>query len=342
MTKPIKNILIFGIVFIFTLSLLDLFIKYTGTTQMLIYNYDKYLGRLFINNSEYMMTTEGFAMGTINEYGYIGPGYDMEKTPGKIRIALLGDSYIEGFQHFDRNHLRAVLERDLKQKYNIDVEVMNFGRFGYNLSDMYSFDKNLVSKFDPDITLFFISGEDLSDTTLRPLMPHTTLINDSIILNYTDPPAGRNPWYLDRIELSKVSPTVMMIRNCMTLAGKGETPFILFGKFGELFKKTPPKQETVANTISPITMRIFKELSRNSGNVIVYRDMIPLSLNLRDSIIKTGVNFISVTEPILTEEQNGKQLYFLDKNGNKGHWNIQAHELIGSYLANLISKHTFF
>lgn len=337
MIKIIKNTITFLPVFVITLIALDFFIRYAGISQVLIYSYERLLGRVFIENAEYTMTTEGFAMGNINEHGYIGPGYDEERTSGKLRIALIGDSYIEGFQHFDRNHLRAVMEKELKERYNIDSEVMNFGKFGYNLLDMYSNHKNFISRFDPDITLFFISAEDIGDTTSQSLMPHPFLSGDSLGIIYYDTPGRKRPWIPDRNALSMVSPTVMMIRNCMTLIGRGEAAGILFGKFSTLFNHTqkPPKeQETFP--LSPIGKKILETLAQDKGNIIVYREKEPLPDSEKNVITGTGIKLISLNS-LLGNEEN---IYFTDKDGNEGHWNIQGHLLIGKYLAGKINEFT--
>lgn len=337
MIKLFKNIILFAVFFTITLIALDFFIRYAGISQVLIYNYDRLMGRVFIENAEYTITTEGFAIGSINEYGYIGPGYPEKRTTDKLRIALIGDSYIEGFQHFDRNHLRGVMEKELKEKYDIDAEVMNFGKFGYNLLDMYSNQKNFVSRFDPDITLFFISAADIGDTTSQSLMPHPFLAGDSIDIMYYDTPVRKRPWIPDRNALSMISPTVMMIRNSMTLVGKGETGGILFGKFSLLFNNreyTPKEKET--RPLSQIGNKILQELAQDNGNIIVYREKQPLPDSEINAIKKTGLKFISLSSLL----GNQKGIYFTDKNGNEGHWNIHGHQLIGKFLAGEINEIT--
>ena len=339
MISVLKNTVLFLIIFTITLLALDLFIRYAGISQLLIYRYDSLDGRVFIENAEYTMTTEGFAMGTINDQGYIGPGYGEERTPGKLRIALLGDSYVEGFQHFDRNHFRAVMGRELSKKYGIDAEVMNFGKFGYNLLDMYSNHKNFVSRFDPDITLFFISSEDIGDTTTQSLMPNPFLIGDSLGIIYYNEPPRKRPWIPDRNALSMISPTVMMIRNCMTLIGKGETSGILFGKFSVLFNGSAPEQNDNRNDIkplSPIGKKILQELAQKKGNIVVYREKKSLPDSEINAITGTGIKFISLNSLL----GNRQDIFFTDKNGNEGHWNIHGHELIGKYLASEINAMT--
>jgi hypothetical protein len=336
MIRILKNTTLFTIIFVFTLTILDLFIRYAGISQPLIYRYDSLHGRVFIENSEYTMTTEGFAMGTINDYGYIGPGYEEERTPGKLRISLLGDSYVEGFQHFDRNHFRAVMERELSEKYGLEAEVLNFGRFGYNLLNNYTLSKSLVERFNPDITFIFLSAEDIWDTTIASGLPRPYLNNNEIEIELSTVPRGRA--LLNRNFLSMVSPTVMMVRNCMTLIGKGETSSILFGKFSGLFNSSAPVQNENKDEIkplSPIGKRILEMLAQKSGTVIVYRDHIPLPPEIEKSITGTGVTFISLPETLSRKDE---YLFFIDKTGNKGHWNIKAHQLIGQYLAGRIPE----
>ena len=59
------------------------------------------------------------------------------KSANVLRIALIGDSYIEGFQLFERHHFKTYLEQKLSQKLKKKVEVLNFGIGGADLRGMY-------------------------------------------------------------------------------------------------------------------------------------------------------------------------------------------------------------
>ena len=132
---------------------------YFRTTEISLPSFvvdDPVLGRTFRPNARAALLQEGFYMDRINEYGYLGPAYPPEKTKGSLRVALCGDSFVEAFQVFPQWNLRSVLEAELSKRLGRRVEVLNFGRSGQDLRTMYTYYKDLVSQFQPDITIFIV------------------------------------------------------------------------------------------------------------------------------------------------------------------------------------------
>ncbi len=78
--------------------------------------------------------------------------YFIEKTPGRLRIAVLGDSMIEGFQVGNYEHFSVLLQKLLGEK----VEVLNFAHSGYGTIHEYLAYVHKVRKFKPDIVLLAI------------------------------------------------------------------------------------------------------------------------------------------------------------------------------------------
>ncbi len=63
---------------------------------------------------------------TYNKYGFRGPNWAVQKNAGETRIAILGDSYIEGREVAFDELVTSVLER----RIGSGVQVMNFGISG--------------------------------------------------------------------------------------------------------------------------------------------------------------------------------------------------------------------
>lgn len=341
MMKTIKNIILFVITLGVMLVVLDLFIKYTGISQVTIFTYDNKLGRVFENNAEYNLLTEGFAMGNINSYGYIGPDYGEDKRDGVLRIALLGDSYIEGFQHFDRNHLRSVIENELKEKYGIDAEVMNFGKFGYDLGDMYVLDRNYVSKFKPDIVIYFLSNRDLTEQDDMQRSPYPYLERDSILIHYDPPPGEGLPWFLSINKMGMISPIVQMVRNSINLINAGQTPGILFGKFyNQVYTENRPADNILNenDSLTDLQKKIIEMLSREKGKIVVHRDRYDLNWNIKSVINTSGIEFIELNDTLNVLRENGFNPNYWKHSGKEGHWNLTAHKVIGEFLARKIAE----
>jgi hypothetical protein len=332
--KMIKNILIFCAVFLLSIAAIDLFVKYAAINPVSIYSYEPGVGRTFRSNIEYFYTTEGLSAGTTNEFGYLGAGYPPQKQEGVLRIALLGDSYIEGFQLFDRHHFRSILEKELNEKYGINAEVMNFGRSGFDLSDMYAYNVNFVSRFNPDIVLYFADNGDYVQKANEEGMPYPYLEKDSLkMFYYKDTGEGSMPWFLSLNKMSLVSPMVQIVRNCINLYKKGETAAIIFGKFYEPFSKQQELDYTPAPHPGEVQKKILEQLGRSHSNIIVNRDKQDISPVIKPELQRTGVSFIDLNNALYPLKNSGVNPYLWKYNKKEGHWNHQAHEVVGKFLA---------
>ena len=64
-----------------------------------------------------------------------------------VRIAVVGDSYVEAVQLFDKYNFMSVLQERLSQVTEASVEVLNFGRSGMDLRTMYIYDQELIRSY---------------------------------------------------------------------------------------------------------------------------------------------------------------------------------------------------
>ena len=114
--------------------------------------------------------------GTINRMGWRDVERTREKPPGTLRVAVIGDSFVEALQvELDSTFCR-IAERDLTERLGRPVEVMNFGRSGTTTSEQLLILESDVLPCDPDIvTLLFVPDNDIADiapaTALDPMRP---------------------------------------------------------------------------------------------------------------------------------------------------------------------------
>ncbi|MHC4872445.1 MAG: SGNH/GDSL hydrolase family protein [Planctomycetota bacterium] len=106
----------------------------------------------------------------INNEGWnSGYEYKRNKTPGIKRIAVIGDSFVEGFNVDYDERLGEVLQdnlNDVEQKY----EVYSFGFSGAPLSQYLNMSRYVREVFDPDIFVFLFIHNDF-DESLSDLRP---------------------------------------------------------------------------------------------------------------------------------------------------------------------------
>ena len=180
-----KFIFFFTFTFIFTLIVIELFMQNAGVGNLSISENDSLNGQALKKSTRLIKFNEGFYIGQTNKYGYYGPDYDTIKDKETLRIALIGDSYVEGHQVFDRNHFRFLLEKKLKDSLNRKVEVLNFGMSGFNLNDNYCYYNNFVKSFNPNLTLLFVSDEDLTSKSNNMRRPIARYENNELIIDYS-------------------------------------------------------------------------------------------------------------------------------------------------------------
>lgn len=100
---------------------------------------------------------------TTNNLGMRGAEASILKEPDKTRIALLGDSFIEGFGSNDSSTIQSMLTEQLGEQY----EVLNFGvSGGFGTIHELALYENFVTHFKPDyVFLFYLNYNDPYDNT---------------------------------------------------------------------------------------------------------------------------------------------------------------------------------
>lgn len=136
---------------------------------------DTELGWRFTPNRTYWYGDENDhpITGKINSYGWRDREWSVKKEAGTIRVAVIGDSFVEAFQVEDDSTFVALTERRLQVELGRGVELMNFGRSGMTQTEELLVLRKDVAPFSPDVVvLFFTPMNDIADVDRR------TAIND--------------------------------------------------------------------------------------------------------------------------------------------------------------------
>jgi len=121
-------------------------------------------------------TDEGHALVRVNRWGYRGSAWSQLKPEATLRIAVLGDSFVEAQQVAEWDTACEVLQRRLTQmlpsfargRYQgvKRVEVLNFGVDGYGTAQEFLTLTEDVWQFAPDVVvLAFFPGNDLRNNS---------------------------------------------------------------------------------------------------------------------------------------------------------------------------------
>jgi hypothetical protein len=125
---------------------------------------------------------------SINSAGWRGPEWPLRKAPGSLRIALVGDSYIEAFGVPLEQTAGEVIARRLSAMRHMPVEVLNFGEGGYGTAQEYLALRNDVWRYAPDLVLLGVTpGNDISDNSrvLKKIdyVPYFVFRGDSLVVD---------------------------------------------------------------------------------------------------------------------------------------------------------------
>lgn len=127
----------------------------------------------------------------INEDGFRGPRYALDKPPGVFRVLVLGDSLAFGFGVAESDTFVRQMETLLAARQ--PTQVLNFGVGGYNPYNEAELFADLGVQYRPDLVLVQFCINDLNDPTLH-FDAHTRLHLGAIPAEaYPDPsvrPAG--------------------------------------------------------------------------------------------------------------------------------------------------------
>jgi len=166
-------------------------LRILGVSHPLPYAPDEFCGTRLRPGFEGWWRKEGSAFVRINRFGFRHGDRQPAKPPGTLRVAVLGDSYIEAFQVSDDETFCAALEQELGGCPAVGgrpVEVLNFGVSGYGTAQELLMLKHHAKTYSPDIVvLVFFAGNDVRNNSqeLEPykVRPFFRLEDESLTLD---------------------------------------------------------------------------------------------------------------------------------------------------------------
>jgi hypothetical protein len=161
-------LIVFGVAL--ALGVLDIAIRIVNRSYPYFYRYDAARGWALNPGAQGEYRREGRAFLRINHDGFRGPDYPRAKPPGVVRIAVLGDSYVEAMQVAEDKTFTAVIERTLSRSPVLRgkrVEALNFGIDGYGTAQELITLRDHVWAYQPDIVVLAIFlGNDIRNNSV--------------------------------------------------------------------------------------------------------------------------------------------------------------------------------
>jgi hypothetical protein len=95
----------------------------------------------------------------------------LAKSPSTLRIAVLGDSFVEALQVAEQEGVCSRLEWQFREQLGAPVEVLNFGCSGFSSITEYCLLSNCVTRFAPDMVVCLHHFSDMTEDWLLPPQP---------------------------------------------------------------------------------------------------------------------------------------------------------------------------
>lgn len=337
-----RQIAFFAVAFIATLFFAEFFIRSTHLGNVSSTEFYTDIGRGRRKNLDYIFFNEGFGIGTFNEFRYIGEPINPRRENGTVRIILLGDSFVESFQVFDRHYFGNIAENYLSNEFpETRFEILNFGRSGFDIGDMYAYHKLFASEFNPDYVLYMLSEDDLNLQYSDPLRPRTIKRNDSLQVSLDFDESE-----IQRFEKTKIftqyTCTLNMLNNCRKIVADTPVWSILLGKVYSWFN--PPKDkgqvEIVTDSIfklDPVTELIIESIDTNQV-IFVTIDNHQLPKEFEEFCKSLGFDYFNLNETFDLMRNQGIDPNEWKVTNKTGHWNIEAHQYVGEKVGSWISE----
>jgi hypothetical protein len=154
-----KKLIVFtAIPIFFFLFLLEIGLGIWGDTQPnRVLCYDPILGRAYCPNTKgYLKENKVNMYVEVNADGLLGKAYPVPRTPGKLRVAVLGDSFTSGEAVPPDKKFAGVWETKLSEKFPPGVEVINFGVGGTGTWQQLQRFHVKARKYKTDLTVLVV------------------------------------------------------------------------------------------------------------------------------------------------------------------------------------------
>ncbi len=302
---------------------------------------NEFVGKKMIPSRRINYFKEGFYLGASNAYGYLGNPYPPVRNNDKIRIALLGDSFVEGLHVFEYHHFSRILEDKLNEdKWMSGYEVLNFGMGNYHYNDMVILYKNFIEDFDPDILIFIVSAGDFQfrDDFFIP-SPVLMMDGDSLVIDYSFTNGPTYRLYNHLSFLMENSCVFKALNNAYKMTNREAFLQILFDKF---YRSGQGEPETQGSTYEEkdLDIRVFKSIEWFKGKKVFFVFKKGGTGELMRAFDDYGVITTSVESALLSEFHNtGIHYEYWDVTNTGGHWNHAAQKVVADYLYRLIKQY---
>jgi hypothetical protein len=327
------------------------------------------LGLTLRPNAEGWYTEEGRAYVKVNSAGMRDVERTRTKPAGRLRIAVLGDSYTEAIQVEREHAFPALLEKRLAE-CGRPAEVLNFGVSGFGTAQQLLTLRSKVWDYAPEVVLLaFFPSNDVSDNSraLDPdkLRPFFVRQGDALVLDdsFRQSPKYRvlaNPVYRYLRTHSRLLMLGLKARKALAAVRAPEPVAPQIGldwlvfrppaspEWAEAWEVTERLLATMSEEVAshgatfaitsvtdPAAVHPDPEVRKRYASQAGIADFLYAERRLGAFAEKHGIAYLPLTEP-MDRLAAGQALHGFEPHLGSGHWNEKGHraaaQLIGAFL----------
>ncbi len=146
----------------------EVVLAFAGLGEEEIFALDRELGTRHMTDKSVTWRKEGYARSYFNHDGLREGALTKAKPAGTLRIALMGDSLVEGLQVPINETFGKELERKLSEELAQPVQVINFATSGYSTAQEYMQLQKQVLGYAPDLVLVGYNARDMFENWSPP------------------------------------------------------------------------------------------------------------------------------------------------------------------------------
>lgn len=318
---------------ILTLLFCEAFIWSANIANVSFSDFEPEIGKVNRKNISFLLFNEGMGIGRYNSYGYLGKEYPPARKENTLRLALMGDSYVAGVQVMERHHFRSLVEDSLSSELGIEAEVLNFGKPGFDIADMYAFKENYVDKFSPDYYLVFVAKFDFYPKNTDILVPRVRLEGEELVIDMDFPEDAVKKY--NQVKLPPQHSTLLnMLNNGLKKTKQVPLGSILLDKVYTWVWEEPNTSEGDIHDIDPKGINeVVKAIIGNLDStkvIFINRDMKPLGPRIEGLL--EPFHFIDLSSQLVEMEEAGQSPIAWPITGRVGHWNHDGHRKVADIL----------
>ena len=334
--KIIKTIFFFCSGLLLTTISFELFLSFAGIMNPIV-KIDSIKGERYIPNKtcNSLFIGEGFGLDRTNSQGWFGKEY-IDNSDSLISIAIIGNSFVSSRQVFERNNFLTICENSMNNNLkHPKAAIYNFGKESMPIQELLFIKEEIKIDYNPDYIVILINDKNFNSPNR--LVPYYELKNDKLVLNTS---------FSDRSVFKLYSKIQWLSNSSLLFLGYRvknylkKSPQIILDKFYVRKKLDHQITNIVETKINLTDQTIIKTLNEDE-KVIFLLDVDSNMAELLKSLIDQSP-VIDLTNA-LTKMKNDQGInpYYWKISNEMGHWNNDAHIVVGKELAkNLLKIYT--